>query len=70
MTRQRVASNGNVVTCCRDLEHKGVMGNPFQQDLKSIWNRAPYMDLRRALLDARPDAAAACASCDIPYDSA
>lgn len=63
-----IASSGNVVACCRDLERKTVLGNLFEQDLWAIWNGAPYRELRKALLEERPESVAACAGCDMPYD--
>lgn len=63
-----VASNGDVVACSRDLEHKTVLGNLFVQSLPEIWNGQPMQALRRNLRDGRPGLSAACANCDLPYD--
>ena len=63
-----IASNGEVVACCRDLEHKTVLGNVFEASLTDIWNDKAYQKLRRDLLDRSPDKNAACAACDMPYD--
>lgn len=63
-----IASNGDVVACCRDLEHKTVLGNLFEQEMREIWNGAAYRELRKVLLEERPEAAAACVGCDMPYD--
>ncbi len=63
-----VASNGEVVACCRDLEHKTVLGNLLTQEFDEIWNGEPYQELRRALVNRDPGKIAACARCDMPYD--
>jgi radical SAM protein with 4Fe4S-binding SPASM domain len=63
-----VASNGDVVACCRDLEHKTVLGNLVQQSLQTIWNGETSQALRKALLEKRPDKMSACRGCDMPYD--
>jgi radical SAM protein with 4Fe4S-binding SPASM domain len=63
-----IASNGEVVACCRDLEHKTVLGNVFEASLADIWNGKAYQKLRRLLLDKSPEKSAACADCDMPYD--
>src|SRR5262249_28861444 len=63
-----VASNGDVVACCRDLQHKTVLGNLFEQDMRAIWQGEKYRTFRQALADQKPEAVAACASCDMPYD--
>jgi len=65
-----VASNGDAVACCRDLDHKTVLGNLFDQDLDSVWNGEVARGLRRNLAGGRPEAMAACANCDMPYDGA
>ena len=63
-----VASNGDVVSCCRDLQHKTVLGNLFHSDLQAIWNGDPAQALRRALAVNNPGTVAACRHCDLPYD--
>ncbi len=63
-----VASNGDVVACCRDLDHKTVVGNLFREELLDIWNGPAYRQLRQSLLDQRPEGA--CADCDMPYQAA
>lgn len=65
-----IANNGDVVACCRDLEHQTVLGNLFEEDLWSIWNGERYQALRRDLIDRHPEEHAACDGCDMPYDSA
>jgi radical SAM protein with 4Fe4S-binding SPASM domain len=64
-----IASNGDVVSCCRDLEHKTVLGNLFEQDFEEIWNGERYQALRRDLIEGRPESQAACAGCDMPHDN-
>jgi radical SAM protein with 4Fe4S-binding SPASM domain len=63
-----VASNGDIVACCRDLEHKTVLGNLFSENLIDIWNGARYQDFRKKLADENQQSIKACASCDLPYD--
>ena len=65
-----VASNGDVVACCRDLEHKTVLGNLFTEELPAVWNGERYRELRRNLAAGNPAASAACRGCDLPYDQA
>jgi radical SAM protein with 4Fe4S-binding SPASM domain len=67
-TTLRVASNGDIVACCRDLQHKTVLGSLKTQELGQIWNGAPMQTLRRNLLDGSPDRSAACQGCDLPHD--
>ncbi|HLA39863.1 MAG TPA: radical SAM protein [Candidatus Glassbacteria bacterium] len=65
-----VAWDGRVVSCCRDLRAKTVLGNVFEtESLWEVWNGEPYRELRRALAEARPGDVAACAACDLPYDT-
>ena len=63
-----IASNGDVVACCRDLQHKTVLGNLFDDDLISIWNGEKYQNLRKGLINRNPQAIKACENCDLPYD--
>ena len=65
-----ISHNGDVVACCRDLEHKTVLGNLFRQEFREIWNGEKYQALRRDLAERRPEKQAACVGCDMPYDSA
>lgn len=67
-TSMVIASNGDVVACCRDLQHKTVLGNLFNEDLVSIWNGQKYQALREALANQKPQAMKACVDCDLPYD--
>ena len=63
-----VASNGDVVACCRDLERETVLGNLFRRPLAEIWNGAAYRALRRDLAAGRPGCQSACSGCDMPWD--
>jgi radical SAM protein with 4Fe4S-binding SPASM domain len=63
-----IASNGDVVTCCRDLEHKYVLGNLNTQEFDEIWNGEKYVELRKALIEEKPEKISSCANCDMPYD--
>lgn len=65
-----IACNGDVVACCRDLQHKTVLGNLKRQTLEEIWFGKKFLNLRQALRDKHPDRQHACANCDMPYDDA
>ena len=65
-----IAHNGDVVACCRDLEHQSVLGNLFEQELMEIWNGEKYQAMRRDLAGKRPECQSACDGCDMPYDAA
>jgi len=69
-TLLNVASNGDVVACCRDLRRQTVLGNLFVQTLPEIWNGAAFQQLRRNLVDRHPERSAVCNGCDLPYDDA
>ena len=68
-TSMVIASNGDVVACCRDLQHKTVLGNLFEQELVDIWNSEEYQNLRTALVEKDPDRMSACQGRDLPYDA-
>jgi radical SAM protein with 4Fe4S-binding SPASM domain len=65
-----IAHNGDVVACCRDLEHQTVLGNLFEQELMDVWNGEKYQALRSDLAHGHPEKQAACDGCDMPYDVA
>lgn len=65
----RVAASGEVVACCRDVQHKTVLGNLAHEDLIEIWNGKAIQELRSHLLQRRPDLSTACSHCDLPYDN-
>lgn len=64
-----VASNGDIVACCRDLRHQTTLGNVFEQSLQDIWHGKGYQLLRKNLIEKTPWQSAACKGCDLPYDS-
>ena len=64
-----VASNGDVVACCRDLEHKTVLGNLLKQELREIWNGQRFKALRHSLIKKENNRFGACLECDMPYDA-
>src|SRR5262245_28102557 len=64
-TMLQIASNGNVVPCCRDLRQKTVLGNLMRDELSDIWNGEEFRKLRRHLVDEEPDKIAACVGCDL-----
>ncbi|HCD37107.1 MAG TPA: radical SAM protein [Chlorobium sp.] len=68
-TSLHVASNGDVISCDRDLRHQNVLGNLFLQDFAEIWNGERYMALRRAIITSDLGDMGACTYCDLPYDS-
>ena len=67
-TTLRIASNGDVVACCRDLQHKTVLGNLHHEEISEIWNGPRMQQLRRNLVCKRPDLSRACRDCDLPHD--
>lgn len=64
-----IAANGDVVPCCRDLRHKTVLGNVFEEHLVDLWNGPNFNRLRQDLVAKRPDRQEACAGCDLPHDN-
>ena len=46
-----------------------MLGNLLSQPLAEIWNGLPMQRLRRNLRERTPELSAACAGCDMPYDS-
>lgn len=58
---------GNVVPCCRDLRSEYVCGNLLENDMKFIWNDGPFLAVRTALKNRRPQEINICAKCDLPY---
>lgn len=67
-TQFRIASNGDIVICCRDLDHKTVLGNLKTQSVSEIWNGQSMLNARNSLLDKAPECVAACKGCDLPFD--
>jgi radical SAM protein with 4Fe4S-binding SPASM domain len=65
-----VASNGDIVACCRDLRRQTVLGNILKESLSEIWNGAAFRELRQNLVNKKPELSAACNGCDLPYDDA
>lgn len=65
-----VASNGDVVACCRDLRRQTVLGNLMLQNLAEIWNNEAFQALRANLVMRHPEKSMACNGCDLPYDDA
>jgi radical SAM protein with 4Fe4S-binding SPASM domain len=63
-----VASNGDVVACCRDLRRQTVLGNLMQQNLAEIWNSEAFQVLRTNLVERHPEKSTACNGCDLPFD--
>lgn len=63
-----IASNGDVVACCRDLRRQTVLGNLLRQSLSEVWNGDAFITLRQNLIDGHPERSAACNGCDLPYD--
>jgi len=46
---------GRVVGCCRDLRSEYVLGSLLEQSADAIWNGERMVQLRRALVDKRPE---------------
>ena len=61
--------NGDVVTCCRDLDGEYILGNILKYSIEDVWNGEVYLFLREAILKQNLEMIPACRSCDLPYDS-
>ena len=57
------------MACCRDLEHKTVLGNLFEQEFEEIWNGPAYQALRKDIVEGTVENQQACRDCDMPYDT-
>ncbi len=68
-TSLNIAWNGDIVTCCRDLDGKYILGNVLQSSIERIWNGGKYLHLREAILKKDLEPIPPCKSCDLPYDS-
>ncbi|WP_242664353.1 SPASM domain-containing protein [Chlorobium sp. N1] len=68
-TSIHIASNGEVISCDRDLRHKNVLGNLFAESFSDVWNGEKYRRFRKAILAADLAKMGACPFCDLPYDS-
>lgn len=64
-----VAWNGDVVACCRDTEGKTVLGNVFREDILTIWRGKAFVEMRKALIEQRPQDVVACRGCDMPFSA-
>ena len=60
--------NGDVVTCCRDLDGEYVLGNILKYSIEDVWNGEEYLFLRDAILKQNLKMISSCRSCDLPYD--
>lgn len=58
---------GRVVGCCRDLRSEYALGNLLEQSASDIWNGERMVNLRRALVDKRPQDIGICKACDVPW---
>ncbi len=58
--------HGSVVGCCRDLRSEYVLGNLLEQSADAIWNGERMLNLRRALIEKRPQEIGICKACDVP----
>lgn len=65
-----IASNGDVVACCRDIQRRTVLGNLLRQELDEIWNGDAAQGLRRGLVEQRLSDLPTCGTCDLPFDGA
>ncbi len=67
-TSLNITWNGDVVTCCRDLDGKYNLGNILQSSIEEVWNGQKYLHLRDAILKQKLQSIPSCRSCDLPYD--
>jgi radical SAM protein with 4Fe4S-binding SPASM domain len=68
-TSLNVTWNGDVVTCCRDLDGKYNLGNILQSSIGEVWNGQKYLHLRDVILNQELQSIPSCRTCDLPYDS-
>ncbi len=68
-TSLNVTWNGDVVTCCRDLDGKYNLGNILQSSIGQVWNGQKYLHLRDVILKQELQSIPSCRTCDLPYDS-
>ncbi len=64
-----IAWNGDVVTCCRDLDGEYILGNVIKSSIEEVWNGQKYLHLRQAVLKQNLGLIPSCRSCDLPYDT-
>lgn len=67
-TSLTITWNGDVVTCCRDLDGKYILGNVVKSSIREVWNGKEAIKLRQAVLDQKLESIPSCRSCDLPYD--
>jgi radical SAM protein with 4Fe4S-binding SPASM domain len=67
-TSLNITWNGDVVTCCRDLDGEYILGNILESSIENIWNGENYIRLRDAILKQKLELISSCRSCDLPYD--
>jgi radical SAM protein with 4Fe4S-binding SPASM domain len=58
---------GRVVGCCRDLRSEYALGNLLEQPADAIWNGERMVQLRKALVEKRPEDISICKACDVPW---
>lgn len=68
-TSLNITWEGDVVTCCRDLEGKYILGNILKSSVTEVWNGKNYLLLRDAILKQNLNLIPSCRSCDMPYDA-
>ncbi len=68
-TSLNIAWNGDVVTCCRDLDGQYILGNVIKSSIEEVWNGQKYLNLRKALLAQDLGSIPSCRFCDLPYDT-
>lgn len=59
-----IAWNGDVVTCCGDLDAVNVLGNVAQENLYDVWNGKGYQQFRRAMSGGEIEQWKLCGVCE------
>ena len=62
-TVMAIFSNGDVGTCCMDVEHKIIIGNAKYKKLKAIWTGSEASKFRRAMASYGLDSFVPCKDC-------
>lgn len=62
-----VRLDGSAILCCQDWEPRRVLGNVLTSSVRTVWNNADYIEIRRALVERQELPNAPCSGCDAPY---
>jgi radical SAM protein with 4Fe4S-binding SPASM domain len=60
-----ILSNGDVILCCNDYEHKHILGNVNDSTIQEIWNSPAYQKIRHHFKKGEYNAIPICRDCYI-----